>query len=61
MLLYNEVYGDDFSLLNDHEYLVAEALLIRKELRIGEVQLARLRDVLRTSPGSQHRGGLRFA
>lgn len=39
ILLYNEAYGDDFSLLDDHEYLIAEALLLRKELRIGEVQL----------------------
>ncbi|MGX5817558.1 replication restart helicase PriA [Chitinophaga lutea] len=39
VLLYNDAYGDDYSDLNDHEYLVAEALHIRKELRIGEVQL----------------------
>lgn len=39
ILLYNDAFGDDFSVLDDHEYLVAEALLLRKELRIGEVQL----------------------
>ena len=39
VLLYNDAFGDDFTMLNDHEYLVAEALNIRKELRIGEVQL----------------------
>lgn len=39
ILLFNDAYGDDFSALGDDEYLVAEALLIRKELRIGEVQL----------------------
>jgi primosomal protein N' (replication factor Y) (superfamily II helicase) len=39
ILLFNEAYGDDFSALSDSEYLVAEALLIRKELRIDEVQL----------------------
>lgn len=39
LLLFNDVYGDDFSELNDHEYLVAEALHIRKELTIAEVQL----------------------
>lgn len=39
VLLYNDAFGDDFTMLDDHEYLVAEALHIRKELRIGEVQL----------------------
>lgn len=39
VLLYNDAFGDDFTDLNDHEYLIAEALQIRKELRIGEVQL----------------------
>lgn len=37
-LIYNEEYGDDFSLLDDKEYLVAEALLIKKELKLTEVQ-----------------------
>ncbi|ACU63979.1 replication restart helicase PriA [Chitinophaga pinensis] len=39
LLLFNDAYGDDFSNLDDDEYLVAEALNIRKELRIDEVQL----------------------
>lgn len=37
-LIFNEVYGDDFSALDTNEYLVAEALLIRKQLSITEVQ-----------------------
>lgn len=38
ILLYNEEVGDDFSTLDHDEYLVAEALLIRKELKLPEVQ-----------------------
>jgi primosomal protein N' (replication factor Y) len=38
ILIYNEEYGDDFSNLENEEYLVAEALLIKKELKITEVQ-----------------------
>lgn len=38
ILFFNEEYGEDFSDLNDNEYLVAEALLIKQELRITEVQ-----------------------
>ncbi|CAN5292094.1 primosomal protein N' [soil metagenome] len=38
ILLWNEEYGLDFSNLNDEEYLVAEALEIKKELRLTEVQ-----------------------
>ncbi len=38
ILIYNDEYGDDFSDLDDEEYLLAEALLIKKELRITEVQ-----------------------
>ena len=38
ILIYNEEYGDDFSALDDEEYLLAEALLIKKELRMTEVQ-----------------------
>ena len=38
IVLYNEEYGEDFSALNHDEYLVAEALLIKKELKLGEVQ-----------------------
>lgn len=37
-LTYNEEYGDDFSDLDDEEFLVAEALLIKKELKLSEVQ-----------------------
>ena len=37
-LIYNEEYGDDFSMLDDQEYLVAEALLLKKELKLAEVQ-----------------------
>lgn len=38
ILVFNEEYGDDFSALDHDEYLVAEALLIKKELRLTEVQ-----------------------
>ncbi len=38
ILVYNEEYGDDFSALGHDEYLVAEALLIKKELSLTEVQ-----------------------
>lgn len=38
ILVYNEESGDDFSELEDEEYLVAEALLLKKELKISEVQ-----------------------
>ena len=38
ILLFNEEYGDDFSALNNEEYLVAEALLIKKQLNLTEVQ-----------------------
>lgn len=38
ILLINEEYGDDFSMLDNDEYLVGEALLIKKELRLTEVQ-----------------------
>ena len=39
ILLFNEEYGDDFTGLNNEEYLVAEALLIKKQLNLTEVQL----------------------
>ncbi|CAL1516898.1 primosomal protein N' [Chitinophaga sp. MM2321] len=39
LLLFNDAYGEDFTALDDDEYLIAEALHIRKELRIEEVQL----------------------
>ena len=38
ILLYNEEFGEDFSELDNEEYLVAEALLIRNELRLLEIQ-----------------------
>jgi len=38
IIAYNEEYGEDFSDLNDEEYLVAEALLLKKELKLSEVQ-----------------------
>ncbi len=38
ILLYNDEIGDDFSNLDNEEYLVAEALLIKKELKLTEVQ-----------------------
>ncbi len=38
ILQFNEEYGDDFSNLDSDEYLVAEALLIKKQLSLNEVQ-----------------------
>lgn len=38
ILVYNEEYGDDFSALDHDEYIVGEALLIKKELNLTEVQ-----------------------
>jgi primosomal protein N' (replication factor Y) len=38
ILLYNDEAGGDFNGLDDDEYLVAEALLVKKELRLNEVQ-----------------------
>ncbi|MEO6819151.1 MAG: primosomal protein N', partial [Ginsengibacter sp.] len=38
ILIYNEEYGEDFTDLDDEEYLLAEALMIKKELKITEVQ-----------------------
>ena len=38
ILVFNEEYGDDFSALDHDEYIVAEALLIKKELNLSEVQ-----------------------
>jgi primosomal protein N' (replication factor Y) len=38
VLVFNEEYGDNFSPLDHDEYLVAEALLLKKELKLGEVQ-----------------------
>jgi primosomal protein N' (replication factor Y) len=39
VLVFNEEYGDDFSSLDNEEYLIAEALLMKHELRLTEVQL----------------------
>ncbi|HVX52824.1 MAG TPA: primosomal protein N' [Chitinophagaceae bacterium] len=38
IIAWNEEYGEDFSDLDDEEYVIAEALCIKKELGIGEVQ-----------------------
>ncbi len=38
ILVFNEEYGDDFSDLDSEEYLIAEALLMKHELRLTEVQ-----------------------
>jgi primosomal protein N' (replication factor Y) len=38
ILVFNEEFGDDFSTLDHDEYLVGEALLLKKELRLNEVQ-----------------------
>lgn len=38
VLVFNEEYGEDFSHLDHDEYLVAEALLLKKELKLAEVQ-----------------------
>ncbi len=38
VIVFNEEYGEDFSELDEEEYLVAEALLIKKQLKITEVQ-----------------------
>jgi primosomal protein N' (replication factor Y) len=38
ILIWNEEYGIDFSDLNDEEYIIAEALEVKKELRLSEVQ-----------------------
>lgn len=38
IIVYNEEYGDDFSALDHDEFIVGEALLIKKELTLSEVQ-----------------------
>jgi len=38
ILIYNESIGEDFSELSDEEFLVAEALLLKKQLQLTEVQ-----------------------
>jgi primosomal protein N' (replication factor Y) (superfamily II helicase) len=37
-LIFNDEFGDDFSTLNHDEYLIAEALLLKKELLLSQVQ-----------------------
>ena len=38
ILIWNELSGNDYTSLSDREYIVAEALEIKKELRLSEVQ-----------------------
>jgi primosomal protein N' (replication factor Y) len=38
ILSINEEFGDDFSGLSDNEYIIAEALLLKRELKMSEVQ-----------------------
>jgi primosomal protein N' (replication factor Y) len=38
ILIYNDAIGEDFTNLNDEEFLVAEALLLKKQLQLTEVQ-----------------------
>lgn len=38
IIVFNEEYGEDFSQLDNEEYLVAEALSIKKELRLPVIQ-----------------------
>jgi primosomal protein N' (replication factor Y) len=38
ILIFNDEAGEDFTALDHDEYLVAEALLIRKELKLPEIQ-----------------------
>jgi primosomal protein N' (replication factor Y) (superfamily II helicase) len=38
ILVFNQEFGDDFSDLDNDEYLVAEALLMKNELKLSEVQ-----------------------
>src|SRR5689334_5704869 len=48
ILVFNEEYGEDFTALDHDEYIVAEALLIKKELKLQEVQ--ELLDAAHTYP-----------
>lgn len=48
VLIYNEEIAEDFSHLTDEEFIIAEALLIKKELRLTEVQ--QLLDVTHVYP-----------
>ncbi len=47
-LCFNDEYGDDFSDLGNEEYLIAEALLLKNELSISQVQ--QLLDVRQVYP-----------
>ncbi|MBC7851245.1 MAG: primosomal protein N', partial [Chitinophagaceae bacterium] len=38
ILIWNEEHGDDFTTLDHDEYLIGEALLVKKELNLTEVQ-----------------------
>lgn len=38
IIVFNESYGDDFSALDHDEYLLAEALLIKQQLKLDEAQ-----------------------
>ena len=38
IVVFNEEYGEDFSALGHDEFLVAEALLIKRELKLSEIQ-----------------------
>jgi primosomal protein N' (replication factor Y) len=38
ILVFNEDFGENFSELSDEEFLVAEALLLKKELHLAEIQ-----------------------
>src|SRR5688572_8265976 len=38
VIVFNEEYGDDFSGLDNDEFIIAEGLLMKKELSISEVQ-----------------------
>jgi primosomal protein N' (replication factor Y) len=38
ILVFQEAFGDDFSSLDNEEFIIAEALLIKKELKLSEVQ-----------------------
>lgn len=38
IVVFNEEYGEDFSQLEQDEFLVAEGLLLRRQLRIDEIQ-----------------------
>jgi len=48
IIVFNEEYGDDFTGLNNDEYIVAEALLIKSQLNLSEVQ--QLLDVTHVYP-----------